>query len=298
MASNVRQSVFGDEHPLVPATYFAGTILLSAFVMQPVYLAISLVGSVCCAVLCMGPREALRQLRWQLVVALLVCAGNVLVGHVGDTLLLALGPLEVRLEPLAYGLCMGAMLVCMVEWFSCAGCCLGVDKVLGLGGGLLPTVSTMVSMAMGLVPQLLRRSRQVTATLDACTAAGRSDVPRWNSLRRAARTSNLLMSWSLENSLVRANSMRARGWESGARRTAYRLTTFATRDALLELAIVLLALASAILGGRALADWHFYPTMPQLTWWWGYLPFACYALLPVALHAWERLRWSRWERMS
>lgn len=315
-----RQSVFGDNHPLVPATYFAGTLLLSAFVMQPVCLALSLVGAVCCSVCLEGPRSALGQLRWQTLMALAVCAGNVLVAHTGNTILCWVGPLAVRLEPLVYGLCMGVMLVSVVQWFNCAARCLGVDKVLSLGGGLLPTVSTMISMALALVPQLLRRSHVVSATMDACTAArgsrpaesaapmaggegqrpvgrGRAKGPtRRAGLRRAVRLSNLLMSWSLEDSLVRADSMRARGWESGEKRTTYRTLGFGSRDALLEALIVLLGLVCCLLGWHAAGEWSFYPSMPRLVWWWGYVPYGLFFLLPTFLALVDRLHWTLWER--
>lgn len=288
--------------------------------MQPVFLLLSLVGSLCCAACCRGARATLRQLRWQVAMAVAVCVGNVLVAHSGDTILLWLGPLAVRLEPLAYGLCMGAMLVSVMEWFECASYCLGVDKVLSLGGGLIPTVSTMVSMALALVPQLIRRSRVVATTLDACTAArpvdgdaSPNEAPRRNArgaliglrggkrrkrarLRRAARTSNLLMSWALEDSLVRADSMRARGWESGAKRTTYRRVRFSANDAALEVVVVALALACAMLAARAAGEWAFYPTMPRLVWWWGYVPYMAYVLLPTGLAAVDRLRWAHWER--
>lgn len=312
-----RHSVFVDNHPVVPATYFAGTLLLSAFVMQPVCLALSLVGAICCTACLEGMGSTMRRLRWQVPLALAICAGNVLVAHTGDTILFWVGPVAVRLEPLAYGLCMGIMLVSVMQWFECASCCLDVDKVLSLGGGVLPTVSTMISMALALVPQLLRRSRQVEATLDACTAASPlasreageagsklSARSRWrtrqrgrgqSSLNHAARLSNLLMSWSLEDSLVRADSMRARGWESGSRRTTYRRVHFGWHDMALELAIVVLAIACCLLGGRAAGEWHFYPLMPQLVWWWGYVPYGAFFMLPTLLSVADQIHWIRWE---
>ena len=72
-----------------------------------------------------------------------------------------------------------------------------------------------------------RRAAEIAAGLDhvraridaACTAAGKR--PRLRD--ELTRTSTMLLAWSLEHSVERADAMRARGWESGRPRTNYRL---------------------------------------------------------------------------
>jgi energy-coupling factor transport system permease protein len=274
-------------HPVVPAVYFAGIIGIGIFTLQPVFAAISVVGALCFAVCCTGWRRALRQLRWQLPMIALVCLANPLFSSSGLTVLITLGPVTVRLEALAYGLCMGASLVSMLQWVANAAHVLTEDRLLELSGTRLPVVTTMVSMAIQLVPQLRRRFGVVESARGACTSA---QAPRKGGHVHA---STVLMAWAMEDSLERADSMRARGWELGGHRTGYRLEPLRGSDVAAAAAVGLLAFAAALAAYVAQAEWSFYPTMPALRPWWGYVPFALLALLPTALTLVLRLKEGR-----
>ena len=274
-------------HPVVPAVYFAGVIGIGVFVLQPVFAALSVAGALCFAVCCAGWRGALAQLRWQLPMIALVCLANPLFSQSGVTVLCTLGPVTVRLEALAYGLCMGASLVSMLQWVANAARVLTEDRLLGLSGTRLPVVTTMVGMAIQLVPQLRRRFGVVESARGACTSA---KAPRKGGRVHA---STVLMAWAMEDSLERADSMRARGWELGGSRSRYRLEALRTGDVAAAAAVGLLALAAALAAGVAQAEWSFYPTMPALRPWWGYVPFALLALLPTALTLVLRLKEGR-----
>ncbi len=274
-------------HPVVPAVYFAGVIGIGIFTLQPVFAAISVVGALCFAVCCTGWRRALRQLRWQLPMIALVCLANPLFSSSGLTVLITLGPVTVRLEALAYGLCMGASLVSMLQWVANAAHVLTEDRLLELSGTRLPVVTTMVSMAIQLVPQLRRRFGVVESARGACTSA---QAPRKGGHVHA---STVLMAWAMEDSLERADSMRARGWELGGHRTGYRLEPLRGSDVAAAVAVGFLAFAAALAAYVAQAEWSFYPTMPALRPWWGYVPFVLLALLPTALTLVLRLKEGR-----
>ena len=99
------------------------------------------------------------------------------------------------------------------------------------------------------------------------------------------------MTWALEDSLERADAMRARGWESDARRTSYRADILRESDAAKTCGVVVLALLCAFLAAVACGQWSFYPVMPALVCWWGYAPYAALMLLPAVAAVAERIRW-------
>lgn len=278
---------FESSHPAVPAVYLGGTVIIAMFAIQPVYVALSLAGGVACSLAFRGVRETVRGLRWQLPVVALVSLVNPLFSASGSTELWRLGPTVVYLESLAFGACMGAMLVAVVLWLESASRVLTQDRLLELGARALPTVTLMVSMTMQLVPQLARRGRTVRSAYAACTAAGGETGGR----HAQVRLSDVLVAWAMEDSLERADSMRARGWGSLPTRTTYRSVEFRSRDALVLALSVLLLLANALLASVACGQWHFYPTLPRLVAWWGYVPYAVQVLLPAALELVGRLRW-------
>lgn len=386
MSARDSHTAFDTSHPAVPALYFAGTAVLMMFAMQPVYVGISLAGSLLCSFLCRGARATLRGLRWQLPMLALVCLANPLFVATGSTLLWRVGPIAVYAEALAYGACMGALMVSVVVWLECASRVLTQDRLLAVSGRVLPTVSLMVSMTAQLVPQLMRRASAVRQVTAACTAAGRvaaggaaadgaapgartlsadrdaglgtisqvvdgntcqvvgggrttvpvvdgttsevvgdapaavgltdrdaTDAPRSQGeasqgdapdgrvarsrthrlarLRPHARVGTMLLTWALEDSLERADAMRARGWGATQSRTSYRTWRFRTSDAVAMAIIGLLLALDALLAWVACAQFSFYPTMPRLVAWWGYVPYAALVLIPSALDVYQRVMW-------
>ena len=270
-----RHIAFDACHACVPAVLFASILLLTMFSVQPVLVALSLTGALAFSALARGPR------------ATLVCLANPLFSASGSTLLVRLGPVCVYAESLAYGAVMGALMVSVVVWFEDAAAVLTQDRLLSLGRGGSSSVALVVSMASQLTPQLLRRSRGVEASLSACSAAG----PRPGLRERLTRESGQLMTWALEDSLERADAMRARGWESDARRTSYRADILRESDAAKTCGVVVLALLCAFLAAVACGQWSFYPVMPALVCWWGYAPYAALMLLPAVAAVAERIRW-------
>ena len=281
-------TAFDTCHPAVPATYFATTILIAIFAMQPVCVAISLAGALVFSFAARGWRRTLKGLRWQLPMVALVAIANPLFSASGSTLVAQLGPMAIYQESIVYGACAGSLLVAVVLWFEDASCVLTQDRLLQLGARALPTVTLVTSMTAQLVPQLLDRSQTVRAATLSTTAA----APE-GSRDRGVRVADQLMSWSLEDSIERSDAMRARGWGATDRRSCYLPDSFRTSDAVALAGILLLAAASALLVYVACSQWRFYPTMPRLVAWWGYLPYAALVLLPTVLDLGQRLRWGR-----
>ena len=270
-------SAFSTCHASVPAVLFAGIVALSMLAAQPVIAVLSLFGALAFSLLARGARATGRGLTWQLPLLALVCLANPLFSASGSTLLLQLGPVAVYAESLAYGAMMGALMVAAVVWLEDAASVLTQDRLLSLMGGRARSVPLVVSIASQLVPQLLGRAEAVRVTQVACTASGtRPD-------RRAGlvRASTQLMSWALEDSVGRADAMRARGWESGRPRTRYRPDRLRGSDVTALFALGALLAACALLAWVACSQWRFYPTMPRLVAWWGYAPIAVLCALPA-----------------
>jgi energy-coupling factor transport system permease protein len=219
----------------------------------------------------------------------LVCVANPLFSASGSTLLLRLGPMAVYAESVAYGATMGAMLVAVLLWFEVGARLLPQDRLMSLLGGAMPTVTLMVSMTARLVPQLVRRAQTVRAS-EACIVAPGT---QGSAVRGRTRLVGVLLGWSLENSLERADAMRARGWAASARRTSYRQHELGGSDVVALVALSVALLCCALLAGVACSQWRFYPTMPRLVAWWGYLPILAVALLPAILCAREAIAWRR-----
>ncbi|MBM6774172.1 energy-coupling factor transporter transmembrane component T family protein [Olsenella profusa] len=273
-------------HAVVPAVCLAGATALSMLAVQPVSVGVSLTGALAFSLVTRGARATARGLAWQLPMLALVCLANPLFSASGSTLLFKLGPRSVYAESLAYGATMGALMVAGVLWLEDAAAVLTQDRLLALAGRRARSLPLVAGMAAQLVPQLLGRARTVRSALDACTAAG----PRPGRKEGLLRTSTLLMGWALEDSLDRADAMRARGWESGCRRTCYRAERLRRADVAAVVALGALIALAAVGAWTACASWRFYPRMAGLAPWWCYVPLVLLAVLPTLVAVAGRVR--------
>lgn len=283
--ASARAIAFDACHATVPAALFAGTIAVAVCAVEPVCVCVSLAGSLAFSAVARGGRATLRGLAWQLPMLALVCLANPLFSASGSTLLLKLGPRSVYLESLAYGATMGALLVSTVLWFEGAAAVLTQDRLLALAPRRARALPLVASMAAQLVPQLLSRARTVRATLAACTAAGGRPSLR----SELTRTSTMLLTWSLEDSLERSDAMRARGWESGEPRTRYRPERLRASDVAALAAVGALVALAAAGAWVACSAWRFYPRMSGPSPWWAYAPWVLLAVTPAACEVVARL---------
>lgn len=274
-------------HPLVPAAYLMGTLAITMLFMQPIIVALSLIGALSCSFAARGTQATCRGLIWQLPLVALVSLVNPFFSASGSTLLCKLGLLSVYLESLAYGACAGALLVASVVWLECLAALVNEDGLYTLGASAFPVATLAISMCARLVPELMARAQEIESAQSACTASERPS----NAAARAVATSTSLLTWAMEDSLVRVDSMRARGWGAATQRSSFRPRRIALRD-LCALAISAVALIGAgFLAWVAWSQWSFYPTMPQLVAWWGYLPLAVLFFVPACVLACGRLLW-------
>lgn len=280
-----RPTPFDSWHAAVPAALFAGTALLTMLAVQPALVTLSLGGACAFSLFARGVRATARGLAWQLPLLALVCVLNPFFSASGSTLLLKVGPRSVYAESLAYGATMGALLVATVLWFEGAAMALTQDRLLALCGRRARALPLVASMASQLVPQMLGRARTVRATVAACTAAG----PRPSLREELTRTSTMLLTWSLEDSLERSDAMRARGWESGEPRTRYRPERLRASDVAALAAVGALVALAAAGAWVACSAWRFYPRMSGPGPWWAYAPWVLLAATPAACEVVARL---------
>lgn len=292
----MEQKGFSGLHPLVGFFYFALVLVFTMFFDHPVSLGLSLGAAVWCAGHLNGWRSLASQGRYLLPTALFAALLNPAFNHRGDTVL-ARFPTgsALTLESVLYGLAAAAMLCAVLLWFSCYNTVMTSDKFLYLFGRIIPALSLVLSMALRFVP---RFKAQLRAAVEAQRSLGR-DISRGGLLRRlrlAGAILSILVTWSLENAIDTADSMKSRGYGLPGR-TAFSLYRLDGRD----LAVLgWLALS----GGAVLLCWalgglsfQYYPTLqgdgatPLAVG--GQLAYLALCLTPVILNRWEAWKWTR-----
>ena len=252
-------------HPAVSFGYFAVVIACSMFFMHPLCLSASLLGALLYVARLKGRRGLRRHVVWMLPAALLAAVLNPAFVHQGVTILTYLpsgNPLT--LESLLYGLAAGCMLSAVVLWFVCVTEVITSDKVVYLFGRVIPALSLVLSMALRFIPKF-KAQMQVVSEAQACIGRDTKNGSVFQRVGNAVKIFSIMVTWSLENAIETADSMRARGYGLPGR-TAFSIYRFDDRD---KAALAWLIFCGAYLLSGWMAGgtyFRYYPTVKTAAW--------------------------------
>ncbi len=285
---------FKTYHPIVNFTYFVFVIGFSCFFMHPVCLVISLASGFIYFVMLKGRRQVKATLIYILPMLTFMALINPVFNHDGVTIINYLpNGNPITLESIVYGFCAAAMIASTICHFSCYNEVMTSDKFIYLFGKIIPSMSLIISMTLRFVPKL---ASQLKVVINAQRCMGR-DISNGSIIKRAKCGLNILSiitTWSLENAIETADSMKARGYGIPGR-TAFSIFTFDKRDKKALICILILGtytLVGNLMGGMY---FKFFPAMKATN----VSPFAlsvfvAYLLLcicPIVIEIWEVRKW-------
>ena len=250
-------SEFSRLHPFTVFLYFAILICAGAFVIHPVFIALSFTGAACFALRLCG-RRAVKKAPLLLIPIIIAGGINVLFNHRGVTVLSVFpsgNPLT--LEALVYGLLTGCMLCGAILWFYCFGKIFTTEKLMCLTGRIFPAVTIIISMTVRFIPLLVRRSHEISEA-QAQLGFSYKNGNILNRLRSLARIFSVLISRSLEESIHTADSMKSRGYGLKGR-TSFSMFRYTLRDFVLAVIVIAaggFVIISEIIG---VSSFSFYP---------------------------------------
>ena len=282
-------------HPWVSFIYFAAVIAGTLLFIHPVFVAVSL----CCAIFASGmingKKTVFATLGFGIPMFIFIALANPLFNHRGATILFYLFDNPVTLEAIVYGIVSAGMMFAAVVWFTCYNTVVTSDKFIYIFGRVLPSIALIVSMTLSLIPRLLA---QVKIIADSQRSIGLD----WKSgslkqrICSGARILSILVSWALEDAVITADSMRARGYGQHKRST-FSIFRFGKKDAKM-LALILVLFAAEIFtyaSGRGTME--FYPAMvfqkidfiDIIV----YFLYITLGILPAVIQIKEDLKWKR-----
>ena len=245
---------FSKLHPFVEAAFFLLVLAFSMFVSHPWVQLLGLALAAAMALSCVGGKKFLRQLLLIVPLMLFTAILNPLITHQGVTILFYFPSGNAcTLESVFYGVFAAVRLATVLFWFVGWNAVITSDKFVFLFGRVIPALSLTISMGLRLIPRLLRRIREVSE-------AQKCLCPDSKGLRHAGRVISIVITWSLENALDTADSMKSRGY-GAARRTSFSIYRFDARDALTLSACALAAgvTVACVLSGGIYA--RYYPSI-------------------------------------
>lgn len=213
-------SGWASYHPLTTFIYYTGVIVLVMLHLHPVFLMAACAG----LILLHWVQDRARELRRWLV-PLLIMAGiivflNPFLSTRGTHILFYFRYNPVTLEGVVYGVTFALSLLCVLIVFVSLNKVMTANKWFFLFGKFVPQVTLLLILAIRFVPMLQRRIREIQTVQQM-----RGVSVTVGSLKQRAKSGMLflqvLLTWSLEETLTTADAMKARGFGVGKRSTYF-----------------------------------------------------------------------------
>lgn len=308
---------FSRYHPVVNLIFYLLVLGTTMFQMSVGLVFISLFSAVVYYFM-LKKTEGLKYCAVVVGIIIVSAIINPLFSHKGGTLLFYLftgNP--VTLESIIYGLISAIIIGAMLLWFSTFNQVMGVERILGAIGKVLPNVSLLITMIMRFIPQYTRHQRKVSMVNkvnkrnydEKINLLNREKTEKENviearkrqkkkngidkiidSIKEGSRTFSITTTWALENSIYTADSMKARGFGTG-RRTNYSNYKFQKRDYLLMGWLVILWLVVVFSLEKERVYTYYYPFIQVKNNVVVYLIYGLLCLTPVLINVKEEIRW-------
>lgn len=235
-------SGFKGYHPLVNVLFFISIIAFGMLLRHPVYLVISFISSTA-YYLKLSEKDGRKTVfRFLLPMLLFVVIINSFFNHYGViTLFILPSGNNFTFEALVMGIVSGITVVSVIQWFFCCNEVVTEDKFMHIFGRILPKGALIVSMILRFVPLYRRRYKEISQARK-CMGLNGTDSFICK-MKNTFKNIGILVSWSFENAIETADSMKARGYGLKGR-TYYSRFQWHTGD---TLALILLVLFDALI---------------------------------------------------
>lgn len=254
------RDAFSGYHPIINFLYFCLVLGFTMVLMHPVCLLISLICSVYYHISLNGRKSVGFLAKFVFPMLFLTAIVNPAFNHRGTIILCYLptgNPLT--LESILYGIAAGAMLVSVLLWFSCYTVVLSSDKFVYLFGKVIPSLSLMISMVLRFAPKFKIQFENVREA-QAGMGRGISSDSIFTRLKNVLNCFSIMVTWSLENAIDTADSMKSRGYGLKGR-TSYSNYRICEKDkyCLIWLSFCFVYLLSGIVSGNLY--WRYFPSV-------------------------------------
>lgn len=229
-------------HPIAMLLFFAGVTIPLMILRNPLYTGVSLTFAIVLLGQVKGRKRLITEVSAVFVLAVIMTVINPLFVHRGSTPLLFVNGRAVTLESLFFGANSSLALAAVILWFSSFSTIMTSDRVLCIVGKLSPRTAAMLSMTLRFIPDMMKQWKKITVYAQ---ISGENNAP----LKRILSRFSALVTWSIENAVQTADSMKARGFDLGGR-TSCTPFRFRTEDCILSILSVSACVSAAVFSGK------------------------------------------------
>lgn len=289
----MHKSLFRQSHPLVTSCYYIVMLLIVMSTTNPMIIVVSFFANLLVQLLNLKGKKK-NDLFYPLLFLGVITVTNPLFVHRGATILFFLFNKPITMEAFVYGFFMGMMIVTVIYLFQNFQKAVDSEQFFYLFGKRFPKATLILTLIFRFIPLLKNYHQELNQV--------QKTVQRTEQRRFSEKVFygldlfGNLFSWSLENAMDTADSMKARGYGSTTRSS--RLTyNWSKTDSLFLLVILLSGLFFIFERMSGVYQFKFYPYHDNIfvliqQHWLNYLFILILACIPLINQVREVIVWA------
>lgn len=200
---------FSKLHPTVQLLFFTESLVLIMSINSPFFSA----GALICALLYsfkLKGRAAFKTFGFSAAVTAVIGVFNMLFAHYGETVLFTVKSTDFTFESLFYGINQGLIVSATLIWFDAFSRVVDSERVVYLFR-FAPRTALLFSIVLGFIPRFSKKAEDIrNAKTALCGGEEKKDIK--SRFKSGIDNLSALISYSLESSIITADSMQARGY--------------------------------------------------------------------------------------
>lgn len=201
-------------HPAIYVIYYMILVIFAFIINDPFYLTSFLICLIILITLQGITNEFKNMIKFFIPISLLIITINPLVSNNGITKFFIIDNYFITMESLTYGILLSISLLIVLTIFLCYNNAVSYQEMLYLFSKKFLNTSIIIIMAMRFIPLLNNRWKEVSKLNKFNNTSGNVNYNRskMGQIKNTTHILSVVVSWSLEESMVIAKSMKARGY--------------------------------------------------------------------------------------
>ncbi|MFP4456327.1 MAG: energy-coupling factor transporter transmembrane component T [Clostridia bacterium] len=285
---------FRDIHPVIQMIYFLVSLLAIMIFPHPFILSIFVIFLSVYLIKLKGVKKYFGDIKLFIFLSIIVILVNPIFNQRGRNILAKFGNRVITLEAIIYGTVMALMLISIILLFQIFNEIVNSHKFLYVFSKFAPKSAFLANMALRYIPLMRSRFKSLIEL-----RAKRENYKRLKEkIKVWGSVLSILLTWSFEEAIITADSMKSRGYEL-KKRTNYRIFKWRNKDFLTLLVLGLIFITLLIYKFLGVLEFNIYPKLDPLTITRfnlvAFISIFILSNLPYTLDEGEKLKWRNLE---
>jgi len=283
---------FRNYNPLVVLVFFLCNIVITMLTKNPIFILISFISSLVYMLLIKDIKKIKQKVIFVILVVFFATFSNPFFNQNGTTTFFKIGKINFTFEALAYGLFASLMLLAIIFWFSSYNEIMTNDKFLYLFSKYLPNIALIISHILKLIPEVMQKINSLNEIEKTFSYSYEKGLI--GRLRGKFFLLGNIISYAIENAIITALAMKARGYGLKEKRN-YTLYRLRLNDLILSFTFLFISIFIIIYSGANLLEFSFYPTISPIRFDFKailtYVVYLSFSIYPTLNYLKEKIKW-------